>query len=395
MDQRGVVLELKGNNAAVLTPEGEFVQVPVSPPLPEIGEEIRFQLPLVDQGNRLTAAKPTPGPRNRWFLAAAAVIFLFFISSLVIEQPWNVGAAVAYIGVDINPSIEMAINSREKVVGTKAYNADGKKLLSGIDLKGVPVAKALQLLTERSMAAGFLAPTKDNTIVITVASGRKGLDGAKLQKELKQSTEEYLRQKSLGATVSTIAVNDELRDASRKVGLSPGKYAILVESLDAGLQLGPEDLKEKGIATAIKMVGGNPEEIIGKAHAEQEFSHKVNRFRKVIEEDSKDTGENGELNEPGKGGKTHQKQSGMHNNKDGDEDNDSDQDGNNRKGNGHSPKLKVNNRSEGFGQGDDSDRGVGQEGTPQNDQEGRDDPDDQEGSGHKAHHGGTRQGDAD
>lgn len=275
MEQRGIVLEQEEKSVIVLTPAGEFLRVPVVPPLPEVGTELSFTLPE-------SKTKPGTGRWNRWFLAAAAVVFLFVLSSLAVFKPW-LGQAVAYISVDINPSVELAINSEEKVIRARAFNTDGEKLLAGVNLVGVQAEKAVQILTDKSITDGYLTPAKENTVVITVVAEQDRLDRERLETKLKTSAEQYLKEKNLGATVSTIAVNKELRETSLKAGLSSGKGAILLESLAAGLSLTPGDLEKYGIAGAIKAAGGNPGEIIGKAHAEREFEVKLQQFRKQIE----------------------------------------------------------------------------------------------------------------
>lgn len=48
----------------------------------------------------------------------------------------------AYVSVDINPSVELGVNSFGKVISAQAYNEDGQKVLEGTNLVNFDVEKA-------------------------------------------------------------------------------------------------------------------------------------------------------------------------------------------------------------------------------------------------------------
>ena len=49
---------------------------------------------------------------------------------------------VAYVSMDINPSVELGVNAFDKVVSVEAYNDDGKKILEGTDLRNYDIDNA-------------------------------------------------------------------------------------------------------------------------------------------------------------------------------------------------------------------------------------------------------------
>lgn len=86
---------------------------------------------------------------------------------------------VSYISMDVNPSIELAINCYGKVIGAEAYNRDGENILGHLSLKNRPYIQAIRTLLEDEISGGFL--TENATLVFTIISDspdaiREGLD---------------------------------------------------------------------------------------------------------------------------------------------------------------------------------------------------------------------------
>lgn len=86
---------------------------------------------------------------------------------------------VSYISMDVNPSIELAINRYGKVISAEAYNRDGQNVLQHLSLKNRPYVQAIRTLLEDEISGGFL--TENATLVFTIISDspdaiREGLD---------------------------------------------------------------------------------------------------------------------------------------------------------------------------------------------------------------------------
>ncbi|MBQ8974528.1 MAG: hypothetical protein IJ072_02255, partial [Oscillospiraceae bacterium] len=73
--------------------------------------------------------------------AAAAVLVICFISAyMLLLRP------VASVYMDVNPGIELDINSRNKVISAQGINSDGRRVLEGMKLKGTDVDVAVNAL---------------------------------------------------------------------------------------------------------------------------------------------------------------------------------------------------------------------------------------------------------
>ncbi len=97
---------------------------------------------------------------------AMAVLCIFLLTGVggysIYRRP------VSYISIDVNPSIELAINRFDKVVSAKGYNADGQDILQHVPLKNISYMQAIDRLMQDAYYSRFL--NKDSQLVFTVIS---------------------------------------------------------------------------------------------------------------------------------------------------------------------------------------------------------------------------------
>ena len=83
---------------------------------------------------------------------------------------WN--TPVTSIGLDVNPSMEMRVNSLDRVIDLKGRNADGKALAARFDLTGMVYDEAMQRILISDEMAPYLENGSD--FVITVSGSDSG-----------------------------------------------------------------------------------------------------------------------------------------------------------------------------------------------------------------------------
>lgn len=117
-------------------------------------------------GERARREKKKPAaPRFRMAFAAALVAFV-----AVIGGGYSVYAMPeAYVSIDVNPSVELALNRFDRVLSATAYNGDGEIVLEGLDLKNERYTDAVDMLIESDAFQAYL--TEENDLTITVVSG--------------------------------------------------------------------------------------------------------------------------------------------------------------------------------------------------------------------------------
>ena len=97
------------------------------------------------------------------------------------QKPEEDAKAVSYVSVDINPEVELTLNSEEKVISVCAANEDAQVLLYGeVDLTGMDVEAAIDTLVDLAVEQGYL--TEDNKVVDTTVVGDETTVESILQK---------------------------------------------------------------------------------------------------------------------------------------------------------------------------------------------------------------------
>lgn len=162
-----------------------------------------------------SALEGRAGRSNLPRLAAALACLVLMLAGLGGWQVWN--APVSYISIDVNPSIELALNRFDRVVGTTAYNDDGAQVLSGLSVRGLPYQEAINALFDDPAFRSYL--DEDAKVVFTVVSDSE----AELRKGI-QSGNMFLSCDSAYFRADTHCLKE-----AHENGLSVGKYRIYEE----------------------------------------------------------------------------------------------------------------------------------------------------------------------
>ncbi|MEG0179556.1 MAG: hypothetical protein RR654_08385 [Oscillospiraceae bacterium] len=124
---------------------------------------------------------------------------------------------VSYISVDVNPSVELALNRFDRVVNAEFYNDDGFTVLQNINVKNKTYTEAVELILADKTFNSYLS--KDSLLSFTVISDKEDaiLKGIQHCKGYSQ------------ANTKCYGANAELMDEAHHNGLSFGKYQALLE----------------------------------------------------------------------------------------------------------------------------------------------------------------------
>ncbi len=282
MKEKALVMEVNKDNVILLTRDGRFISRRLSGLCPQVGEEIEV--------GEEKKSKVLWLPLS--FIAAAAVFFVLFFSG----NWWNnyvipsfSGGVVAYVTVDINPSVELGLNKDNIVVTVRGLNEDGKVLLEKIDLKGRTGEEAIDAFVAAAAKEGYLNPEKENQILINMSTkDAVKTEEQKVTQTIIEKTEKTLEKQNLHAKVEVINTDLEIREKAKEVNLSAGKYALLVEAKDAGFDVDVKSIKRLGLVKAIKAAGGDPEEIIKTAKEEKDFSEKIKKWQVQLNQELKE-----------------------------------------------------------------------------------------------------------
>lgn len=153
---------------------------------------------------------------------------------------------VAYVSMDINPSVELGVNAFDKVVSVEAYNDDGKKILEDINLKNYDISNAIKTLLSNAISEGYIKEDGSSAIEITTSTDKQKV-ADKLDDSLKDVADETLDGNDVKANVETENVALARRDEARKLGITPGKLNLIQKLQELDPSVSVEDYKDKSV----------------------------------------------------------------------------------------------------------------------------------------------------
>lgn len=204
--------------------------------------------------------------KKRWIPAVAVAAALV----LVLMGGWfglNLGrssnpaapggspTALAAITFDVNPSVELVVDTDEIVTDAVALNDDGATALGGMDLVGTNLETATNALIGSFLTNGYLDELQ-NAILVSVEN--YGGDSTALETELSERVSTLLSNGGLdGAVLSqTISSSDDLNTLAQQYGISSGKAALIQEIVAQDSTLTMDALAQLSI-TELALVAEN------------------------------------------------------------------------------------------------------------------------------------------
>lgn len=154
-------------------------------------------------------------------ISACAILLLCF----GIGNWYFFGMPVAYVSVDVNPSVELTLNRRNRVMNAEGRNRDGEMVLKNVHLEGKDYLEAVELLMESEAMQSYLAENEKPTVTVASAKADELLSG--LENSVIAT---HYQGMCRSAEIETVA-------SAHDCGMSLGKYQIyqLLAQFGAGL----------------------------------------------------------------------------------------------------------------------------------------------------------------
>lgn len=143
---RGIVVEITGKYAVILTQDGLFKKIKARPDM-AVGAEI-------DTGRPAKAAA-VRRPMYRIASIAASLLLVLGISMYIYSMPYS------YVDFDINPSIGLTANIFDRIIRVEALNEDGNKLIENRNLVHMKLERGITLLIDSAVEQGYLIEEAD------------------------------------------------------------------------------------------------------------------------------------------------------------------------------------------------------------------------------------------
>lgn len=201
------------------------------------GQPLAADVPATSVGPTAAAEAAAPSPavraaarrrRPARAIAALAACLVLALAGFGLHSVYR--EPVAFVGIDVNPSIELGINRFDRVVEARPLNDDGRILLEDVALTGLGYQEAIDALTT---SAAF-APYADagSLVEVSVASADTALAD-----RLAAQTDAALE--ALPCDHACGSVGTEVRDQASAAGMGMARYQAAQElvALDPSLTL--------------------------------------------------------------------------------------------------------------------------------------------------------------
>lgn len=170
---------------------------------------------------------------GRYFMAAAACLILLVGGGFGWSAYRLDHRVASTVSLEVNPSVQILVNEKERVLEVKALNEDGAIVIGGMDFSGSDINVVVNALIGSMLRNGYLNELA-NSILISV-DNEDPVKGAALQEELTREVNELLASDGfLGAVLSqTITENGSLQQQADQYGITPGKAQLIEQILNS------------------------------------------------------------------------------------------------------------------------------------------------------------------
>lgn len=173
-------------------------------------------------------------------LAAACLCMIVLAGGTYTVQNGKVDSV---IGIDVNPSVEISVNKKNKVLAAKALNKDAESIMQDMDLKGVDLNVAVNAVIGSMVTHGYLEDL-ENAILVTVSNDSIS-KASSLRTAIVSDIKNTLEEKQLNAKVidQQVIEEDEVKQLADEYNISYGKAYFLKDLIEHNASLSMDDMK--------------------------------------------------------------------------------------------------------------------------------------------------------
>ncbi len=152
--------------------------------------------------------------------ASLALVLLSFagIGSYSYARPYS------YVSLDINPSIEYALNRYDKVISVAGINNEGQQVVSSIEanVKNQNIATALGVTIRQLEKENYIVKESYNHVIVSVCSS----NNTKAE-SIVSCVDSFSAKETNLCSIDTVTVSKEVKDSADSLGITPGKLALI------------------------------------------------------------------------------------------------------------------------------------------------------------------------
>jgi hypothetical protein len=273
---QGTVMELDRRTAVVLTPDGQFIRVKRQAKF-GIGDEVGYS----------TSVRAIPRVRQRLFQAGAlaSAMLLIMIGLWMFRTP----PVVAYVTMDINPSLELGLDAKMRVRELRAVNTDAEAIVAGLKYRGQNLETVMNELARRLVEKHILTLEEGEVVIASIPMSTLGEQWEdhvtqKMTRILNEATKQEDPGNTTSLDVTAVSLPVEVRDKAEANGVSSGKMAFWLISESQGHEVSMKTLKEQSLKKIAASWGGVHKVMSSYELKSKDKDSKENKGNKEIKE---------------------------------------------------------------------------------------------------------------
>lgn len=190
-----------------------------------------------------------------WVAAAAAAVALVATGGVGYTQFW---AEDTLIEIDVNPSIELAVNKQDRVLRVDALNEDAQAILEGMELKNMNVDTAVNAIVGSMVRKGYLADAA-STVLVSV-DNKDAAKAAALRNDITVCVQKTLQEENRQAKVirqeysKKNGVKSDVAALAEQYGIPYGKAQFISRLIAAHPDLTAEQLAPMAMSDITKLM---------------------------------------------------------------------------------------------------------------------------------------------
>ncbi|MDD4169272.1 MAG: anti-sigma factor domain-containing protein [Desulfotomaculaceae bacterium] len=224
MKTSGMIVKITGNSCILLTSEGEYKKAPL-PAGCRLGQIIEL-----NDKNRFLYL--------RWLAVAASILTIVLGGQLWMGQ---MQPAAAYLTIDINPSVELAVAADQRVISARGLNSEGVSILQEVKVEQLHLHEAVELIVAQAINDQFLVGNGENIILVTLTTDLNKEPVADVD-VIYESVKNQLELNRVDTKVIIEPVASSIRQEAEKNGISTGRYILLQNTNKKGMDISANEI---------------------------------------------------------------------------------------------------------------------------------------------------------
>lgn len=196
---------------------------------------------------------------------------------------WFDNYALAYVTIDINPSIELGVNWRDKIVSVKAFNEEADLIIAEHNPLGHQIGVAVTGIVRQTLK---MLPAELEPMAIISVSGKAKAEAIK--EIVQDAVQKELTKEKKTSQVVGVVVPATIREEAKDAGVSPGQYALALKATENGSTVTTEEIRDQGMQKALENVGADPKKVGKDAQEEKNFGQVKKEIRDQVKGNSND-----------------------------------------------------------------------------------------------------------